>query len=300
MIKIKKRGIKMELRLLKYFLVVCEELHFTRAAEKLGISQPTLSQQIKLLENRLDTPLFHRNGKKVSLSPSGEIVREHAQRIFSELDAIYSEIKKLKGLERGSLTIGCSGNYLVQAAVLSFYEQYPNVKLSVLDTTTEKIIDQVLNNKFDLGIVYLLFEHDQLETVPLFRSQFVLVVSTLHPLARKTAVQLEELQSVPLFLLPHNFFIRQVIQNACMEAGIQVKPVVELSDMYALVQLAALNKGATILPEVYIHNLNDPRIKPIRFADNLPAIDVGLVYRKGQMKTNTVLQVFVEHLLTNK
>jgi DNA-binding transcriptional LysR family regulator len=281
-------------------MVVCEELHFTRAAEKLGISQPTLSQQIKLLEDRLETPLFHRIGKKVILSKAGEIVLEHAQRIFAELDSIQTEIKKLKGLERGSLTLGCSGNYLVQSAVLSFHEQYPNIKLSVIDTTTEETIDQVLNNKFDLGVVYLLFEHDMLESKRLFRSEFVLVVSVHHPLSKKSFVNLAELQTVPLFLLPQNYFIRQVIQAYCTETGIKLNPVVELSDLRSLVQLAVLNKGATILPDTYIQNLNEKRIKPIPILDDLPPIDVGIVYRKDQLKSNTVMQVFVEHLLENR
>lgn len=287
----------MELRLLKYFTMVCEELHFTRAAEKLGISQPTLSQQIKLLETLLGTPLFYRTGKKIVLSEAGKIVLEHARRIFAELEAIKTEVKKLQGLERGTITLGCSGYYLVQSAILSFHERFPNIKLSVIDTTTEKIIEQVLNNQFDLGVVYLLFEHDMLESVRLFRSDFVLVVSIDHPFAKKSLIKATELQSLPLFLLPQNYFIRQVIQSFCHEKGIRLNPVVELSDMLSLIQLTALNKGATILPEVYINKLNDQRIKAVGLADGFPSIDVGIVYRQDQLLTNAALKAFVEHLL---
>ena len=287
----------MELRLLKYFTMVCEELHFTRAAEKLGISQPTLSQQIKLLETLLGTPLFYRTGKRIVLSEAGKIVLEHARRIFAELEAIKTEVKKLQGLERGTITLGCSGYYLVQSAILSFHERFPNIKLSVIDTTTEKIIEQVLNNQFDLGVVYLLFEHDMLESVRLFRSDFVLVVSIDHPFAKKSLIKAAELQSLPLFLLPQNYFIRQVIQSFCHEKGIRLNPVVELSDMLSLVQLTALNKGATILPEVYINKLNDQRIKAVGLADGFPSIDVGIVYRQDQLLTNAALKAFVEHLL---
>lgn len=287
----------MELRLLKYFTMVCEELHFTRAAEKLGISQPTLSQQIKLLETLLGTPLFYRTGKRIVLSEAGKIVLEHARRIFAELEAIKTEVKKLQGLERGTITLGCSGYYLVQSAILSFHERFPNIKLSVIDTTTEKIIEQVLNNQFDLGVVYLLFEHDMLESVRLFRSDFVLVVSIDHPFAKKSLIKATELQSLPLFLLPQNYFIRQVIQSFCHEKGIRLNPVVELSDMLSLVQLTALNKGATILPEVYINKLNDQRIKAVGLADGFPSIDVGIVYRQDQLLTNAALKAFVEHLL---
>lgn len=287
----------MELRLLKYFTVVCEELHFTRAAEKLGISQPTLSQQIKLLEARLGIPLFHRTGKKIILSQAGKIVLEHARRIFAELETLSTEIKKLKGLEQGTITMGCSGYYLVQSAILSFHERFPNIKLSVFDTTTEQTIEKVLHNQFDLGVVYLLFEHDLLKTMRLFRSQFVLVVSTNHPFAKQPQVKAADLQAVPLFLLPQNYFIRQVIQSFCRKKGIKLHPVVELSDMRSLVELAAQNKGATILPEVYINQLNDQRIKAIGMADGFPSIDVGIVYRQDQLKTDAVLNAFIEHLL---
>ncbi|WMT42770.1 LysR family transcriptional regulator [Paenibacillus sp. D2_2] len=92
----------MEHRLLEYFLAVSEELHFTRAAEKLGISQPTLSHQIRLLEHELGAPLFHRSGKKTILTQAGHILLGHAYRVINELKLARQEINELSGLQRGS------------------------------------------------------------------------------------------------------------------------------------------------------------------------------------------------------
>src|SRR5690625_5676813 len=96
----------MEIRLFRYFIAVTEELHFTRAAEKLGISQPTLSQQIRLLESRLDTTLFHRKGTRIELSESGKALLKHVNRIFFEMDQIETEISEIEGKNYGKLKIG--------------------------------------------------------------------------------------------------------------------------------------------------------------------------------------------------
>src|SRR4051812_37770212 len=103
----------MEIQLLEYFMAICESLHFTKAAEKLRISQPTLSHQIKLLEDRLGTPLFERVGKKVFITQAGKCLLEHSERIFFELDQVDIKIKEIRGLQRGKLTIGCSGTHLL-------------------------------------------------------------------------------------------------------------------------------------------------------------------------------------------
>src|SRR3954468_3614981 len=148
----------MEIRLLEYFLAVCEELHFTKAAEKLRISQPTLSQQIRLLEDRLGTKLFKRVGKKVYIADSGKILLDHTLRIFNELEQAQIKINELEGLKRGNLTIGCSGNHLLREFVISFHQQYPGIQLSILELPTEETRLRLLKNQLDLGIVYLPLE----------------------------------------------------------------------------------------------------------------------------------------------
>src|SRR4051794_11976840 len=114
-------GCQVDYRLLVYFLAVCEELHFTKAAEKLGISQPTLSQQIRLLEDRVGSPLFQRIGKKIYVTEAGEILRKHSRNIFHELEQAQMAMNELQGMQRGRLRIGCSGNHLLTATIMTFH-----------------------------------------------------------------------------------------------------------------------------------------------------------------------------------
>src|SRR5690625_1058016 len=158
--------ILMEIRLLKYFLYVAEELHFTKAAEKLGISQPTLSHQIRLLESQLDTVLFDRNGKRVELTKSGQILVEHAKRIIYEIDKAKTNIKEIEKTEFAELKVGTSGNHLVYSTLLSFNKTYPNIKVSIFDVKMEETIQNILNASFDLGVIFLPVNHSLIDTIP--------------------------------------------------------------------------------------------------------------------------------------
>ncbi|MDF2718696.1 MAG: transcriptional regulator, LysR family [Paenibacillus sp.] len=123
----------MELRHLEYFMTMCQELHFTRASEKLGISQPTLSQQIRALELESDTLLFDRVGKKVIVTEAGKILYRHCVRMFDELGQAQTAIRELKGLRRGEIRIGSSGNHMLINSIISFHQSYPGIQINVAE-----------------------------------------------------------------------------------------------------------------------------------------------------------------------
>ncbi len=285
----------MELRLLNYFRFVCKELHFTRAAEKLGISQPTLSQQIRLLESWLDTELFFRIGKRIELTPAGAILLEHVNHIFLEIDVAKEKIQELKGLNRGQIRIGSSGNHLLYAPLLTFHEQYPNLKLSVFDITTEETVQKMLSSQLDIGVVFLPVYHPQIETIPLFLSELSIAVSHAHPFAEKEAVHMEELQSQPVFLLPEQYLLRQTIDKHCLELGFSLNPIVELSEIHSLVRMTILHNGVTILPKHFAKDVTDLPIKLLEIANPLPLKEVGIIYRKGAFISHAI-KAFIEHL----
>lgn len=138
-------------------MAVAQELHFTKASEKVGISQPSLSQQIRALEAEIGVPLFDRIGKKTALTEAGRILRGHAQRVFYELSQARAAISELQGLQRGKLTIGALltvVNYLLPPAILAFHRQYPHIELSVLGLRTGDIRSALLDNQLDMGIVF--------------------------------------------------------------------------------------------------------------------------------------------------
>ncbi|QQE78182.1 LysR family transcriptional regulator [Alicyclobacillus sp. SO9] len=286
----------MELRLLEYFMMVCEELHFTRAAERLGISQPTLSHQIRVLESRLNTQLFHRIGKKVYLSQSGKILFEHTKLVFYELTQATSEIKELQGLLRGTLAIGCAGSHLLTSAAMSFHSRHPDIELSILDLTSKETIAGLLSNKLDIGVIFKAFIGQHFEFVPLFNEELLLVVDRHHPLANTQQIELKDLQRIPLSLLPTKYLIRQFVDKYCHDAGFELHPKMELSSLESLHQIVSLKTTATILTKSYLATTQDPTISSISIENPTPQQSIGVVYRKNSF-LDKGMHAFVTHLI---
>ncbi|WP_152398586.1 LysR family transcriptional regulator [Paenibacillus cellulositrophicus] len=286
----------MDFRLLEYFLAVCEELHFTKAAVQLGISQPTLSQQIRLLEERVGMPLFQRIGKRNYLTEAGQTLKEHALNIFHELEQAQSEINELKGMQRGRLTIGCSGNHLLTRTLISFHQKQPGISISVVELATEETRAGLLANKLDLGVVFLPLEDEQLVSKELYTEELCLAVAKQHPLAAAATVKLDQLTEVPLILFPEKFLVRQMVDSYSAQAGVQLQPAFELSTMDSMLQMVRLGVGATILPRSYLLQGSDPSIRTVPIVDPVPQKKVGIVYRK-QTFLSTAMLAFINELI---
>jgi len=275
----------MELRQLEYFIVVSEELHFTKAAEKLYLSQPTLSEQIKHLEKEVGMPLFDRIGKKIALTEAGNLLLAHSKRVFFELEQAQAAIRDLNEIQRGKLTIGSlltCVNYLLPPAIIEFKRLYPNIKLSVQGLRSGDIKKGLLENELDLGITFLPVEEKDLESIPLFDEELTLAVPANHPFAPLEEVEMKELKDISTILLPENYFLRQLIDTHCRELGITLKPTLEITTLESLVQMVAEGVGATILPAPYIDFLNDSRLVKVKLTHPTPQRQIGFVYRKNK------------------
>ena len=275
----------MELRQLEYFITVCEELHFTRAAEKLNIAQPTLSQQIKVLEGEIGIPLFDRIGKKTALTEAGKILFKHSKQVFYELEQAQAAIGELNGLERGRLTIGslltCM-NYLLPPALVRFKELYPNIELSVQGLRTEEIERSIMENELDLGLTFLPNGNNELDEISLYTEELALAVSKGHPLARNTVINFNETSNIPLILMPENYQLRQLIEGCALTSGITIKPTLELTTLESIIQMTEKGVGATILPLPYLEHLNNQNIKIVKLLDPTPRRKIGIIYRKDK------------------
>ncbi|WP_192797914.1 LysR family transcriptional regulator [Bacillus luti] len=290
--------IPIELRQLKYFLAVSKELHFTRAAEKLNISQPSLSQQIRALEHELGMPLFDRIGKKISLTEAGKILLLHTKTIFREIEQARSAIQDLNGLQHGSLTIGSLLtviNYLLPPAILNFNKLYPNIELSVLGLRTGDIREKLLQNELDIGITFLPVQDKEIVSIPLYKSELTLVVPAGHTLTERSHISIVELQDYPLILLPKNFFLTELITSHCQKFDFTPKPILEISTMESLIQMVSKGMGITVLPKPYIDFLQNTNIQALKIKDPTPTIDTGLIYRKDKYMC-AATRAFIEQL----
>ncbi|KIL41817.1 LysR family transcriptional regulator [Gordoniibacillus kamchatkensis] len=289
----------MELKQLEYFMAVCRELHFTRAAEKLGIAQPSLSQQIRLLEHEIGVPLFDRIGKKTVITEAGRTLLHHSYNVFHELSQARAAINELQGLKRGTLKIGALltvVNYLLPPTVIAFHRSYPNVELSVLGLRTGDIYDGLLQNELDLGIVYLPMEHEDLETIPLYKENLALAAPLDHPLAKEPFVTLDVLKETPSVLLPGTYFLRQLVNEQCGTLGFTPQPVMEMTTMESIINMVGKGVGVTLLPRAYLNYIEDKRIRTVSLQNPMLTTQIGLVYRKNKYLC-AASRVFMEQLI---
>lgn len=290
----------MELRQLEYFMTLCEELHFTRAAEKLGIAQPSLSQQIRLLEHEVGMPLFDRIGKKNALTEAGKILLHHSYNVVHELSQASAAISELQGLKRGTLKIGALLtviNYLLPPTVIGFQHDYPNVELSVHGLRTGDIYKGLLQNELDLGIVFLPMEHEDLEVIPLYKENLALAAPIGHPIAEEAFVTPYILKDTPSVLLPDTYFLRQVINEQCRSMGFTPQPLLEITTMETIINMVSEGVGITILPKAYLDYLDHPQIQTIPIQDPVITTQIGIIYRKNKYLC-AASRVFMEQLIT--
>ena len=206
----------MELRHLRYFLAVADKLSFTRAADHLRVTQPTLSHQVKALEEEIGSVLFDRVGRKVYLTPSGETLREYAQQALNAINSATAAISELEGLARGTLTIGVLESFsgsLLPPLLAQFSKLYPGVHVTVRQLLTGQLEEQLDKGNLDLGIAYSPPATDNVMAEKLFDEPLVLVVGSKHPLARKRSIQMTALDGEPLMLLTAEFPSRRLLES---------------------------------------------------------------------------------------
>ncbi|MCR8630427.1 LysR family transcriptional regulator [Paenibacillus radicis (ex Xue et al. 2023)] len=271
----------MELRQLEYFMAVCKELHFTRASEKLGVTQPTLSHQIKALEIEIGMPLFDRIGKKTALTEAGEILLKHSNQVFNSLQNAQEEIEELQEVKCGRLSIGVlTGelNQLVSKVLFTFHKNYPYVQIAVVgrDDVTEGII----RNEIDLGLTIIPIHDERITTELLYEEDLYLTVSNNHPLAAKKTIDLEQVKDQHFILFPEKYQCRQQINAAFKTIEAQINPIIETDATESILTLVQAQAGVSILSKTLLTLWTNDNIRMIKLEKPPVRRQIGLAYHK--------------------
>ncbi|TKI05677.1 LysR family transcriptional regulator [Martelella alba] len=245
-----------ELRHLRYFIAVAETLHFGRAAERLHISQPPLSQQIRLLEQEVGAQLLERNNRNVRLTPAGKQFLEQAWLIIEQVNQAADRAARIQRGELGEITIGFTSSTpfirRISANLLAFRQQYPDIHIQMVETNTKQQIEPLLNGKFDMGVMRNTPLPDVLNYQLLFREPLVAVVHEDHPLAGSSAgiVSVRQLAREPFV-----FFDRKVgtalydeILLLLKRFGITPYITQEVGEAMTIIGLVSAGLGVSILP----------------------------------------------------
>jgi DNA-binding transcriptional LysR family regulator len=262
---------------------VCRELHFTRASEVLGITQPTLSYQIKLLEDELGVPLFNRIGKKISMTPAGDILKAHCQTIFSSLTGARQEIQEWQRSERGALSIAAligEINELVSRLLGEFYKSHPKLQFTLrgLEDVTKPLIQEEL----DFGVTILSEEDERFEQIPLYEEPFYLVTSRNHPLAGRTTVDFDEIADQNVVMFPKSHRCRQMIDAVCSVKGFQLRPQIETTTIDSLLLLIGAGAGVSILSKTLLALYDTHHLQAIPLSNPELRRAVGVIYLKNK------------------
>jgi DNA-binding transcriptional LysR family regulator len=241
-----------ELRHLRYFLAVAEELHFSRAAERVRIAQPALSQQIRRLEADVGVDLFHRSRRRVELTAAGEAMLRPARQALAEVEQAITAAQRAARGETGHLRIGfveSAAMNLVPAAVHRFRQRHPDVGLSLSELAVEAQVQGLLAETLDVAIVRLPLSSQGLELETIADEGLVVVAPSAHPLAERKRVSPAALAGEPLVLLAREMvpaLYDQIIALQHEHGGAQIAQ--EATSIQAVLGLVAAGLGVSLLP----------------------------------------------------
>ncbi|MFG2123889.1 transcriptional regulator CynR [Streptomyces sp. NPDC048710] len=276
----------LELRHLRYLLAVAEHGNFTRAAEELHISQPTLSQQIKQLERALDVQLLDRTGRTVRLTDAGAVYADHAQRALRDLAAAERAIHDVQDLSRGHLRLGVTPTftaYLVGPLITELHTHHPGIGLTMTETTQDRIEAALLADELDLGIAFTGPHLPGITATPLFTETLSLVAATQHNRTPPEPLGVRALQESQLALLSGDFATRGHIDAYLADHRVAPRIAVEANSIQALTEIVQRTTLATVLPDAITHD--HPHLTPIPLDPPLPTRTVALLRREGAYRS---------------
>jgi DNA-binding transcriptional LysR family regulator len=238
----------LNLERLRAFLAVARTHNFSRAAERLGKTQPSVSQAIGRLETAVGQPLFLREGRTTQLAPAGRLLLGHAERIFAELDRARDRLAGLGALRAGELVVGTSDTlayYLLPPVFAAFRARHPGVELRLDNRPSPATLAQVAERAVDLGVVTLPVRPDHRVAIEPLRRQMaeVAILPPAHPLARKRRLRLADVAAHPLLLLDTTTATRAALDEAFARLGLRPKVAMEMSSVEVLKRLVELGFG---------------------------------------------------------
>jgi DNA-binding transcriptional LysR family regulator len=245
----------MNLHQLRLFSTVARLGSFSRAAEELHISQPSVSIQVADLERALGVDLFEQLGKRIYLTEPGRILDEYAHRILSLADEAETALAEVRGLRRGRIVVGAAttpGTYLLPQVIRRYQDRFPQVAVALEIGATARIQERVLRGELDLGVVGAGADDPHLAIEPWLDDELVIVAAPSHPLARMGGVNARGLLEHRVILREQGSATRDTVERALRDAGLMLTPAMELGSSEAIKEAVAAGLGVAILSQMAV------------------------------------------------
>ncbi len=289
----------MTLKQLKAFLALARSLNYANASNELHLSQSALSLSIKTLEEELGGKLFNRNTRRVELTHEGKSLIPYARKLLANWEDMEKDVKQRFKLQRGTLSIASMPfvtHAIMPNVIQSFLSLYPNISFSINDITNEKIIENVLDGIFELGICFEPQNLETLEFIPLFNEDFLALLPKQHPLANQQSITWKELCANPFVTLQRPSIVRHLIEENCLKNNIQLDLKVECHQISSLSSFVALGIGVSVIPRHFQQFVDTQANVLVELEDKNLSKSVGIIYKKNFEISNISAQ-FIDTLI---
>ena len=287
----------MELTPLRYFVKLADVLSFTEAARELFVTQSTLSQSIKQLENELGTSLFDRVGKKVYLTDSGAEFLEHARKALEEVEYGVQHMQEMQHVYSGRIRIGVIYSFfsLLNICVLKFTRAFPQAELSIVYShSVFELVELINSNKLDFAMSYTPQEVTALtEQAEFARFPLCVIAHKNHPAAIRKRFSLQDLNEFQVILLEKDLYTRKVVERMFMKYKVKVKPQIEVNSTPLLLEMIRTGHWISILSQDV--TLSSPDLKAIPIKEKAEYMHISLLSLKGK-RQSLLAEKFVETL----
>jgi len=283
-----------ELRHLRYFLAVAEELHFGRAAKRVHISQPPLSQQIRQLEEDLGIQLFYRTRRRVELTDAGRVFAGEVRLILEQVERATGMSQEATRGKLNRLVVACSpaNSYFVVKIFTAFAARYPDARLVVKSLVSFEQVEALRNNRIDVGFVSSPVDDESLAVETILREPLVVALPTRHPLSHRRRITLRALSGdtmivFPLHMSPGRY---QLITGMCRRSGISLNILHEVDNLYTMLDLVAAGFGVCLMRA----SVQGMAHKGVVFRELLhsPFVETGVAFRREN--TSPVVSQLIE------
>lgn len=276
----------MELRHLRYFIAVAEELHFSRAADRLHMAQPPLSQQIQQLEAELGVALLHRRTKRqVQLTEAGQVFLQAAYQLLAQLEQAVRATQRTGRGELGQLVVGFTSSVaydILPSLLQRFREQYPSVRLVLQELTTSQQEQALRDGRIQVGFGHPPIDEDELNLVCILQEALVVALPDGHPLAQKPQVSVRSLANEPFILFPRPLGpgLYDQIVSLCQRANFSPQVAQEAIQMQTIIGLVSGGMGIALVP-ASMQNLQRAGVAYRPLQESTPLVETAVIWRKA-------------------
>ncbi|MBH5317899.1 LysR family transcriptional regulator [Paenibacillus sp. GSMTC-2017] len=289
----------MELRQLNYVIQIANEKNFSRAADKLHIAQPSLSQQLSKLEQELGVLLFRRTTNSVELTQAGQVFVEKSQGILDAVEQLKQEMDDMAQMRRGRLVVGTlpiTGSHVLPLVLPVFGEKYPQIEVVLVEETTAKLEQLTASGGTDLSLLSLPLIDSSLSWEPYLEEEICVAVPAQHPLAsRKEPIEISELKDEPFIGLKRGQGFRQITVELCEASGFTPQIVFESSNIETVQSLVAGGMGIALVPQMLTRSKGADFAPTYLTLTSKPTRTLVVASRKGRYLSKAA-QAFIETL----